>query len=88
MSGNLTGDVLGFMSPDGNGIGRATTPATGSRLATPACRRRPGSCSPRDGEQLLHGHVTRVANGCVYFKAADDRLVRFGWLPGGDVAPA
>lgn len=42
----------------------------------------------RDGEQLLQGHVTRVANGCVYFEAADDRLVRFGvWLPGDDVTP-
>lgn len=42
----------------------------------------------RDGEVLLQGHVTRVANGCVYFEAADDRLVRFGvWLPGTAVTP-
>ena len=43
----------------------------------------------RDGEVELTGHVTRVANGCVYFEAGDMRLVRFGvWLRGEDVRRA
>lgn len=42
-----------------------------------------------DGELELTGHVSKVANGCVYFEAGDMRLVRFGvWLSGEDVRRA